>query len=390
MNLLALKMLIGDRARYLGIVSGLCFASLLIVQQMGIFFGFLSLTSSALARVPEARLWIADPDIRFIGDSRPMLDNMLLRVRSVPGVAWAVPYYNGVLRARLPDGRGESCTVTGIDDASLIGGPHPSNMIEGTVENLRMSDSIIIDQRTAETMFAVRTIPGDPTSPKRPIKVGETIELNDQRATVVGICKTLLQLQGEATVFTTFNRAIKFAPAERRRTSFILAAPNEGVDPKQLCVDIKQSTGMLAMTPQEFQDKTWAFFVFEGGFGVFFGITVLFGVVIGVGIAGQMFYNFVTDNLRYFAILKAMGSGAWRLVRMVVLQATVAGIMGWSLGIGLAAGFGYLVKDSDQILFEIPPVLFFGSLGVMLAISWMSAMLSIRTVIKLDPATVFK
>lgn len=383
-------MLIGDRAKYLGIISGLCFASLLIVQQMGIFFGFLSLTSSALARVPEARLWVADPDVRFIGDSRPMLDNMLLRVRSVPGVAWAVPYYNGNLRARLPDGRGETCSVVGIDDSSLIGGPHPSNMIEGTIDNLRMSDSIIIDQRTAQTMFAVRENPTDPNSSRRPIRVGETIELNDQRATIVGICKTLLQLQGEATVFTTFNRAIKFAPAERRRTSFILAAPNDGVDVRQLCQDIKSATGMLAMTPQEFQNKTWNFFVFEGGFGIFFGITVLFGVVIGVGIAGQMFYNFVTDNLRYFAILKAMGSGPLRLVQLVILQATVAGLMGWALGMGLAAGFGYLVKDSDQILFEIPPVLFGGSLVLILLISWLSAMMSIRTVIRLDPATVFK
>jgi putative ABC transport system permease protein len=117
---------------------------------------------------------------------------------------------------------------------------------------------------------------------------------------------------------------------------------------------------------------------------------VLFGVVIGVGIAGQMFYNFVHDNLRYFAILKAMGSGSGRLISMVILQATVTGVMGWALGLSLAAGFGWLVKDSDQILFEIPPSLFVGSLAVLLSISWLSAMLSVRTVIKLDPATVFK
>ncbi len=390
MNLLALKMLIGDRAKYLGIVSGLTFAALLIVQQMGIFFGFLSLTSTSLKRIPEAKLWIADPDVKFLGDNRPMLDNMLLRVRSVPGVAWAVPYYSGSLRARLPDGRGETCLVIGIDDSSFIGGPHPITMIEGTVENLRHADSIIIDQRTATQMFAVRLNPGDPTSEKRPITVGETVELNDQRATIVGVCKTILQMQGEATVFTTFNRAIKFAPAERRRTSFILAAPNDGVDAGDVAQRIADSTRMMALTPDQLREKTWAFFVFEGGFGVFFGITVLFGVIIGVGIAGQMFYNFVHDNLRYFAILKAMGAGSLRLVWMVILQATVTGLMGWALGIGLAACFGWLVKDSDQILFEIPPTLFFGSLAVLLSISWLSALLSIRTVIRLDPAVVFK
>jgi putative ABC transport system permease protein len=389
MNLLALKMLVGDRAKYLGIVSGLTFAALLIVQQMGIFCGFLSLTSNSLKRIPEATIWVADPDIRFVGDSRPMLDNMLLRVRSVPGVAWAVPYYNGNLRARLPDGRGETCSVIGIDDASLIGGPAPSTMIEGTIENLRRADGIIIDERTARQMFAVRET-SDPNSPRRPIQVGETVELNDQRATIVGICKTLLQLQGEATVFTTFSRAIKFAPAERRRTSFILAAPIEGEPIDAVTRRITERTRMLAATPQQLRDKTWRFFVFEGGFGVFFGITVLFGVIIGVGIAGQMFYNFVHDNLRYFAILKAMGAGPGRLVLMVILQATVAGLIGWGLGIGLASLFGFAVKDSDQILFEIPAALFAGSAVVMLAIAWMSALLSIRTVIKLDPAVVFK
>ena len=37
MNLVALKMLVGDRAKYLGIIMGLTFASLLITQQLAIF-----------------------------------------------------------------------------------------------------------------------------------------------------------------------------------------------------------------------------------------------------------------------------------------------------------------------------------------------------------------
>ncbi|MBC7783264.1 MAG: ABC transporter permease [Burkholderiales bacterium] len=387
MNLLAIKMLVGDRAKYLGIVSGLTFAALLIVQQMGIFCGFLAMTYSAANRIPQAQIWVADPDVRFIGDSRPMLDASLLRVRSVPGVAWAVPYYTGMIRVRLPDGRGESCVLTGIDDSSLIGAP--PEMIEGTIEDLRASDGVIIDKRTASEVFAVH-LTDDPDGPSRPIRVGEVIEINDQRARVVGICKTLLQIQGEATVFTTFTRAIKYAPFERRQLTYILAATIDGVAVPEVCARIEQSTRLAAFTPEEFRDKTYNFFVYKGGFGVFFGITVLFGVIIGVGIAGQMFYSFVHDNLRYFATLKAMGAGSWRLVGMVVLQATVAGLMGWALGLGLAALFGYAVKDSDQIVFVIPPALLVGSAGLMLTISWLSAMLSIRTVIRLDPGVVFK
>ena len=387
MNIVALKMLVGDRAKYMGIVSGLTFASLLIVQQMGIFCGFLKLTYSSVDRIQEANVWVADPDVRFIDDGRPMLNTALQRVRGIKGVEWAVPYYKGILRVRLPDGRGETCTVTGLDDNTLIGGP--TEMLEGSLADLRLSDGIIIDSRTATDLFAVH-LSDQPDGPTRPIRLGETIEVNDQRATIVGICKTVLQLQGEATVFTTFSRAIRYAPFERRNTSFILAHAGPGTTPRAVCDRITAETKYLAMTPDEFRDKTYAFFVYKGGFGVFFGITVLFGFIIGVGIAGQMFYSFTHDNRKYFAILKAMGTRPVRLVKMVMLQATVAGLIGWGLGIGLAGLFGLLVKDSDQLLFEIPPLLLVGSAFMMLAISWMSACLSIRSVIKLDPGTVFK
>ncbi len=387
MNLLAIKMLMGDRAKYLGIVTGLTFAALLIVQQMGIFCGFLDMTYTATRRMPQANIWVADPDIRFIGDSRPMLDSALLRTRGVDGVKWAVPYYTGMIRVRLPDGRAESCILTGVDDATLVGAP--TEMIEGSVEDLRASDAVIIDKRTAYEVFAVR-LTKDPDGPTRPIAVGENIEINDQRARVVGICKTTLQIQGEATVYTTYNRAKRYAPFERKQLSYILASTNEGADVNEVCDRIESATRMMALTPDAFRDKTYNFFVYKGGFGVFFGITVLFGVIIGVGIAGQMFYSFVHDNLKYFATLKAMGTGSFRLVIMVVQQATVAGFLGWGVGVGLASLFGYAVKDSDQIVFIIPPALLLGSMVLMLAISWISAMLSIRTVIKLDPAVVFK
>ena len=48
MNFIALKMLIGDRAKYLGIIMGLTFASLLITQQSAIFLGLMTRTFAFL------------------------------------------------------------------------------------------------------------------------------------------------------------------------------------------------------------------------------------------------------------------------------------------------------------------------------------------------------
>ena len=42
MRRIALKMLMGDRAKFFGILMGLTFASLLITQQMAIFIGLMT------------------------------------------------------------------------------------------------------------------------------------------------------------------------------------------------------------------------------------------------------------------------------------------------------------------------------------------------------------
>ena len=98
---IALKMLVGDRAKFLGIVTGLTFAAALITQQGSIFCGLMLRTCSLINDVTGADLWVMDPGVRFVDDVKPMLENQLDRVRGVDGVKWAVPLYKGNGRAKL-------------------------------------------------------------------------------------------------------------------------------------------------------------------------------------------------------------------------------------------------------------------------------------------------
>ena len=97
MNSIAIKMLIGDRAKYLGIIMGITFASLLITQQLAIFNGLMSRTYGAITDVGLPDIWVMDPKVQFIDDVKPLQDTQLFRVRGVEGVEWAVPLYKGLL-----------------------------------------------------------------------------------------------------------------------------------------------------------------------------------------------------------------------------------------------------------------------------------------------------
>ena len=181
----ALKMLIGDRGKYLGIIMGLTFAYLLITQQSSIFTGLMTRTYGTITDLSLPEIWVMDPKVQFIDDVKPLQDTGLFRVRGVKGVKWAVPLYKGLLKARLDNGNFQICNVLGLDDATLIGGP--PMMIEGSLSDLRRQDSIIVNDVGAATRLA--RPPREPGGRKIPLQVGDVLEINDKRAIVVGICR---------------------------------------------------------------------------------------------------------------------------------------------------------------------------------------------------------
>src|SRR6185503_12039130 len=115
---LALKMLLGDRAKYIMLISGLTFAALLMTQQASIFCGIMQWTGSTLANV-LAPIWVVDPMVEQINDTDALRDTDINRVRSVDGVAWAAPLFTGNLRARLNDGSFKFIQLIGIDATTL-------------------------------------------------------------------------------------------------------------------------------------------------------------------------------------------------------------------------------------------------------------------------------
>ncbi|TLD41379.1 MAG: ABC-transporter permease protein [Candidatus Jettenia ecosi] len=383
MNFIALKMLVGNRAKYLGIIIGLTFASLLITQQAAIFLGLMTRTYSFLADTSLPDIWVVDPKIQFVDDLKPLKETESLRVRSVEGVAWAVPMYKGLLKARLPNGTFQTCNFIGLDDETLIGGP--PEILQGRLADLRRSDAVIVDIVGATGKLATVL----PDGRRIPLRIGDTMELNDHRAVVVGICRVQRTFQSQPVVYTTFSRATIFAPRERKLMSFILVKAKPGQDFHELCQRIRQITGLAAYTREEFITLTVQYYMKYTGIPINFGITVVLGFIVGIAIAGQTFHNFTLDNLRYFGTLKAMGASDGMLLRMIMLQATMVGCIGYGLGVGAASALGFM-SGSTELSFQLPwQLLLFSAIAVTL-ICVASAALSMLKVIRLEPAIVFK
>lgn len=385
MFLIAIKMLIGDRIKYIGLVVALSFASFIISQQGAIFVGIMKRTFGFITDTSQPNIWVMDKTVQFVDDIKGMKQTALYRVRSIDEVEWAVPMYKGLIPARLPNGIFQSCIFIGIDDATLIGGP--PKMLYGKMDDLRFPDAVFVNKVGATTKLAtpVKT-DGDVSIP---LRVGDVMELNDRRAYVAGICETSRTFQSQPVIYTTYNKATTYAPLVRDVLSFVLVKSKPGVDPEKLCEKIRAVTGYAAYTTWGFQKLTMLYYAKNTGIVVNFGVAIFLGFIIGVAISGQTFFNFTIDNLPYFGTFKAMGADNSLLVKMVIIQSLLVSVIGWGIGIGAAALFGWSFRGTE-LSFSLPWWLYLLSSFSLLSICFIAALFSVVKVVRVDPAIVFK
>ncbi len=374
---LALKMLYGDVAKFVMLLGGLTFCALLMTQQSGVFCGLMLWTTSTLRNI-KVPVWVCDAKVEQVNEVVPMRDIEVSRVRSVEGVDWAVPLYWGLISARLRDGSFQPIQLTGLDSATLMG--RPVKMTAGNVEDLRLPNAVVVDQ-IAIKKFKRKGID---------LRVGDTFEINDREARVVGICYAEQSFLGQPYIFTTYERALEYAPPQRKQLSFVLVKPKDGVPAMDVVRRIRAIPGLNAFTDEEFNDRTIDWYIKYTGIPISFGTVVVLGALVGIAIAGQTFYLFVHENVRHLAALKAMGAGNFLLAEMVFLQAFTVGAMGYGLGTGLTAMVGNVFLKTGEPPFFLPwQVLAFAG-SIIIFICLFSATIGLLKVIRAEPAVVFR
>lgn len=375
---IALKMLVGDRGKYLMLIGGLTFASLLMTQQSAVFFGLMNWTTSHIRNF-RATIWVVDRKVEQANEVKAMRDTDVSRVRSVTGVAWAVPLFTAVQSAKLSDGNFKSILLVGLDNSTLVG--RPAEMIAGKLEDVRLPNSVIIDDLAVVRLSAGR---------ERKLAVGDSFEINDKEARIVGICKAERHFFGYPYIFTTYDQALLFAPKQRKMLSMVLAEPAAGRTATEVARQIEKETQLRAFTEDEFYWSTVWWYFRNTGIPFSFGTTIILGFIVGTAICGQTFYTFVLENLRHLGALKAMGASNFTLARMLLIQAWTVGVIGYGIGIGLTAMFGRAVMEKGQPPFILPYQLPLATFIVIMFICTLAALMGIWKIWRVEPAIVFR
>jgi putative ABC transport system permease protein len=374
----ALKMLIGNKVSFLGVLFGIFLATLLISQQSAIFLGLVARSYRLVTDIPSPNIWIIDPATESDEKVRGIPEGYLEVVRSIPAIEWAVPLNVADIPLTTPSGIFHVCQLYGIDDATLIGAP--IEILEGNIRDLNRENSILIDSYSATSSLAKI----GPDGKKIPLKLGDYIEINNHRAVIVGICKITQGFYPQPIIFTTISHFKIFAYG-KNTIDFIAAKTRSGANVKEVLKKINAFPVLTGLTRDQLKWRIAKSFL-QTGILINFALSVGLGIIIGFSIAGQIFYIMTLENLKYYALIKAIGGNERLITKMIITQAIVVGVIGFLLGTGATLLWGIAIQDTTlAFLFPWQLLLFTGFLVIIICL--FTAGLSLHKVFAADPKT---
>ncbi len=391
----AIKMLLGDRTKYAGLIFGITFTSFLVTFAGSYFCGFMTRGFALISENPGADVWVMDPAVESTELTTNIPDSAISRVRSVDGVLSAAPLALATADARFPNGRFQSFQLIGVDDATLVGLPPLRDGISPAA--LRTPDAVVVDPGGTDGKLETPIAAADQWPhegphldvPTRELAAGDQLLVNDRRVVVVARSNALPRYPPRPLMYTTLSNASRILLPERHSLTFVLAKAAPGVSPRDLAARIRAQTGLKARSSEDFTLDTVYWFLINSEDVGDMASMISIAMLVGLGVTGVMLYMFTTDSVKQYAVLKTMGASSKLLITMIFVQAGLCALLGAGLGQGLCAIVGQIAIVEFDYPFRMmwfTPVL--GGITVVL-VSVVAAVISARPVLKLEPGIVF-
>jgi len=372
-GLIAVRNLLHDRVRLAVTLTGVVFSVVLIAVQGGLFVGFTSATSCVIDNT-DADVWVASKGVRNFDVTNPLKEAKYYQVLSVPGVGLVKRFIVQFANWRKPAGGMESIEIVGFDTISGLG--KPWNLVAGDSGLLEIPDTVVFDEHYLGKLGVAG--------------VGDSAEINDRRARIVGLTRDIRSFTTSPYVFASLRGALEYTKYKADEFTYLLVKAAPGVEPGELVRAIKARVDAVdVFTSREFARATQWYWMFTTGAGMALVIAAALGLVVGGVIVAQTLYATTMDHLAEFGTLRAMGAGGAYIYKIILWQAVINALAGYGLGIVISV---FVVHSAERgganIVLTVPMEvgLFFLTLFMCTA----AAMVSIHKVTRIDPAMVFK
>lgn len=367
--IVAFKMLVHSRKKFIGMLIGATFSAFIVMQQPGTYQGISDRLIAQIESIKEADLWVMGKESYDFSDPVYFNSMDIYRIRTIPGVLWAKKLYRTwYSMTHIKTNKTTTWELVGVDAETLTG--LPQEMLVGDRASIQQVNSIIIDG------YALKQLE---TTNHETIKIGDRMVEGQRNWIVTAITKPLRTYRFEPKAYVLSNHI----PAEKNRPYFILVKAKHSADINQIASQIHKITAYDALTPRQFTTRALKFFSTKTPIIIIFTSIAILGFTIGLIIMWQIFSNFILTHSHQFGMLKMLGVSNSALTKMVFFQATIIGSVGYIIGFILALLFGIIFHDTTIAFHLTWSIALQGALGTLVIIV-LSSFFSILKVLRLD------
>jgi putative ABC transport system permease protein len=368
---LASRNLFQDRLRFIASLMGIVFSVVLVMGQMGLYFGFSGMVTTVVDHV-STDLWIVSSGAKYFEDLSLLNTSMANRLRAIDGVAEVVPVVAGFSAWKLPDGAMTSVFIIGSDYTA--GGLLPWNVVEGTAQSLTAPGTVAIDRSYYDRLG----VSG----------VGATTQIRGLPVKVSAATEGIRSFTTTPYVFSGLAAARSYIGLPTGFTTHYLVRLKPDADIGRIRQDILSNfSAVQVLTPDQFRDQSRSFWLFRTGAGAALVAGALLGVIVGTVIVAQTLYSSTKDHLYEFATLRAMGASNTYIYKVIICQALLNAVIGFAIAalIGTAVAH-FTSKSAVQVVITRNLMIELFILTVVMCVA--SAIAAIVRVVRVDPAVV--
>lgn len=403
------KTLFQDLPRFFVAQAGVAFAVALVAIETGIFFGFLK---SAVLPIQDshADIWVSAKEMLYYELTTPLTYDKLDKARRVAGVERAEAVLIKTSYWRGPDRKIELVRVVGFDPQGTLFGIGP---VSGDVRTRLLStNTAVVDAGKLDAL----NIAG----------VGGTGKVGEYKSDVrvIGLTRDMQPIVSATFIFAALRNAKTYveppmpplppiyfagfqliqrqAAASKHKPdprtlepkddiSFILvkAVPgNDLIALKNRLVDALPGT--RAYTQAEMAERTDTYWLQRTGIGFILGVAAVVALVVGMAVVGQILYASVSEHIKEYGTLRAMGAPDSLFYAVIAEQAVFMAVLGFVPGIIMALLVAAYAHAHREILILITPTGAALTLAGIVLVCAASGIFAVQRALRVDPAIVFK
>ena len=371
--------------RYLVAVTGIGFAALLMYMQLGFQSGLLK-SATKFYNALETDLVLISPATVNSGSYQQFPQSQLAQALGIDGICETIPLYIANINAQQLDGiKPTSLRMIGYDpDLRVLDVP----AINDQSDKLKTPGFVLFDTLGSR----IKTGP-----------VGQTFKAGGPLDMISSDFEKTFRIKGLFSLGSTFvadsnligSDAMALQLASRQinlgEISLGLIRVDNPSDIPRVQNDLRALYGdeIQVLTKPQLIKQERNYWNNVSSFGVIFGFGIIMGLLVGGVVVYQVLYTDVSDHLKEYATLKAMGFSSQFILIVVIQEAILLGVSAFIPATLVSAALyaGLSAVSGIELQMSADKSLLVGALTI--STCAIASAIAIRKLSDADPASVF-